>query len=86
MRCRFYLRLTVADKPGVLADITRMLADEGISISSVVQHEAGEGSTEPVPLVILTHTAETGRFRAALRKIAALPAVAAPPVSYAMGD
>jgi homoserine dehydrogenase len=86
VRCRFYLRLTVADKPGVLADITRMLADEGISISSVVQHEAGEGSIEPVPLVILTHTAETGRFRAALRKIAALPAVAAPTVSYAMGD
>jgi hypothetical protein len=52
----------------------------------VVQHEAGEGATEPVPLVILTHTAETGRFRAALRKTAALPAVAAAPVSYAMGD
>jgi homoserine dehydrogenase len=86
VRSRFYLRLTVADRPGVLADITRILADEGISISSVVQHEAGEGATDPVPLVILTHTAETGRFRAALRKIAALPAVAAAPVSYAMGD
>jgi homoserine dehydrogenase len=86
VRSRFYLRLTVADRPGVLADITRILADEGISISSVVQHEAGEGATEPVTLVILTHTAETGRFRAALRKTAALAAVAAPPVSYAMGD
>ncbi|HEX4608210.1 MAG TPA: homoserine dehydrogenase [Urbifossiella sp.] len=86
VRSRFYLRLTVADRPGVLADITRILADEGISISSVVQHEAGEGATEPVTLVILTHTAQTGRFRAALRKIAALPAVATPPVSYAMGD
>ncbi|HYH67046.1 MAG TPA: homoserine dehydrogenase [Urbifossiella sp.] len=86
VRSRFYLRLTVADRPGVLADITRILADEGISISSVVQHEAGEGETRPVPLVILTHTAETGRFRSALRKIAALGAVTAPPVSYAMGD
>jgi homoserine dehydrogenase len=86
VRSRFYLRLTVADRPGVLADITRILADEGISISSVVQHEAGEGATEPVPLVILTHTAETGRFRAALRRIDALPAVAAPAVSYSMGD
>ncbi|QDU21500.1 homoserine dehydrogenase [Urbifossiella limnaea] len=86
VRSRFYLRLTVADRPGVLADITRILADEGISISSVVQHEAGEGATEPVPLVILTHTAETGRFRAALRKMATLSAVSAPPVSYAMGD
>jgi len=86
VRSRFYLRLTVADRPGVLADITRILADEGISISSVVQHEAGEGGTEPVTLVILTHTAETGRFRTALRKIAALGAVSAPLVSYAMGD
>ncbi len=86
VRSRFYLRLTVADRPGVLADITRILADEGISISSVVQHEAGEAAKEPVPLVILTHTAETGRFRAALRKMAALPVVAAPPVSYSMGD
>ncbi|MFO0801111.1 MAG: homoserine dehydrogenase [Gemmataceae bacterium] len=86
VRSRFYLRLTVADRPGVLADITRILADEGISISSVVQHEAGEGATEPVPLVILTHTAETGRFRAALSKMAALSAVSGPPVSYAMGD
>ncbi|MBN9522824.1 homoserine dehydrogenase [bacterium] len=86
VRSRFYLRLTVADRPGVLADITRILADEGISISSVVQHEAGEAAKEPVPLVILTHTAETGRFRTALRKMAALPTVAAPPVSYSMGD
>lgn len=86
VRSRFYLRLTVADRPGVLADITRILADEGISISSVVQHEAGEAAKEPVALVILTHTAETGRFRAALRKMTALPAVAASPVSYSMGD
>jgi homoserine dehydrogenase len=86
VRSRFYLRLTVADRPGVLADITRILADEGISISSVVQHEAGEGATEPVPLVILTHTAETGRFRNALRRIAALQAVSAQPVAYSMGD
>ncbi len=86
VRSRFYLRLTVADRPGVLADITRILADERISISSVVQHEAGEGATEPVPLVILTHTAETGRFRSALQRIGALEAVAAEPVAYSMGD
>jgi homoserine dehydrogenase len=86
VRSRFYLRLLVADRPGVLADITRILADERISISSVVQHEAGEGVAEPVPLVIVTHYAGTGRFRAALAKINALPAVAAPAVFYSMGD
>lgn len=88
VRSRFYLRLLVADRPGVLADITRILADEQISISSVVQHEAGagEGAAEPVPLVIVTHSAETGEFRHAIDKINRLEAVAAPAVFYAMGD
>jgi len=86
VRSRFYLRLLVADRPGVLADITRILADEQISVSGVVQHEAGEGASEPVPLVLVTHTAETGRFKAALGKIDRLPAAAAPAVFYAMGD
>jgi homoserine dehydrogenase len=86
VRSRFYLRLLVADKPGVLADITRILADQGISISSVVQHEAAEDGTGPVPLVIVTHYAETGRFKAALGRINALPVVAVPAVFYSMGD
>ena len=87
VRSRFYLRLLVADKPGVLADVTRILADEQISISSVVQHEAAEGTDpEPLPLVIVTHYAETGRFKAALAKIDALKSVAAPAVFYSMGD
>jgi homoserine dehydrogenase len=87
VRSRFYLRLLVADKPGVLADVTRILADERISISSVVQHEAAEGTDpQPLPLVIVTHYAETGRFRAALAKIDALASVAAPAVCYSMGD
>jgi homoserine dehydrogenase len=93
VRSRFYLRLLVADKPGVLADVTRILADEHISISSVVQHEAPESEPgvptpglPPVPLVIVTHYAETGRFKAALRKINALSTVAAPAVFFSMGD
>jgi homoserine dehydrogenase len=76
----------VADKPGVLADVTRILADEQISISSVVQHEAAENSGGPVPLVIVTHYAETGRFKAALAKINALTTSAAPAVFFSMGD
>ena len=86
VRSRFYLRLLVADRPGVLADVTRILADEHISISSVVQHEAAEDGGGPVPLVIVTHYAETGRFKAAIAKINALDTVAAPAVFFSMGD
>ena len=86
VRSRFYLRLLVADQPGVLADITRILADERISISSLVQHEAAEGGSGPVPLVIVTHYAETGAFKAALEKVNALPASSAAAVYFSMGD
>ena len=70
VRSRFYLRLLVPDRPGILADAARILADQGISISSVIQHEAvddPEGVT--VPLVIMTHTALTGAFRNAVEQI-----------------
>jgi homoserine dehydrogenase len=86
VRSRFYLRLLVADRPGVLADITRILADEAISISSLVQHEAAEEGGGPVPLVVVTHYAATGRFRKALERINALESVAAPAVFFSMGD
>lgn len=87
VRSRFYLRLLVADKPGVLADVTRVLADEQISISSVVQHEAVEGREgQRVPLVIVTHYAERSRFDAALARINTLKTVAEPAVFYSMGD
>lgn len=86
VRSRFYLRLQVIDRPGVLADITRVLADEEISISSLVQHEAEEEGGGPVPLVIVTHYASTGRFRKALDRINRLATTAAPPVFFSMGD
>ena len=86
VRSRFYLRLLVADRPGVLADITRILADEEISISSLVQHEAAEEGGGPVPLVVVTHYAATGRFRRAIERINALASVAAPAVFFSMGD
>ena len=86
VRSRFYLRLQVTDKPGVLADITRILADEEISISSLVQHEAQEDGGGPVPLVIVTHYAATGHFRRALERIDKLGTTAAPAVFFSMGD
>ncbi len=83
---RFYLRLLVADRPGVLAEIARILAEQSISISSVVQHEAPETNGGPVPLVIVTHYAQTGNFYAAVERINRLPVVSAPAVFYSMGD
>jgi homoserine dehydrogenase len=87
VRSRFYLRLLVRDEPGTLADICRALANEGISISSVIQHEAQEGHPEQtVPLVIMTHYAATGKFRAAVAAIDQLPSLAAPAVYYSVDD
>ena len=52
----YYLRMRVMDKPGVLADITRILADSEISIEAMVQKEPGEGE-RIVDIVLLTHRA-----------------------------
>jgi homoserine dehydrogenase len=87
VRSRFYLRLLVADRPGVLAEIARELAQHQISISSVIQHEAlddQEGDT--VPVVIMTHTAVSGDFRAAVAEIDRLGCVTAPSVYYPVAD
>jgi homoserine dehydrogenase len=87
VRCRFYLRAMVRDAPGVLGEIAQELAKHNISISSVIQHEAlddQEGNL--VPLVIMTHTAMTGAFRAALAEIDKLACVSAPSVYYPVAE
>src|SRR5262249_23342096 len=87
VRSRFYLRLLVADRPGVLAEIARVLADHQISISSVIQHEAlDEQEGDTVPLVIMTHTAPTGEFRGAAGEIDRMGCVAGPAVYYPVAD
>jgi homoserine dehydrogenase len=87
VRTRFYLRLLVDDRPGVLAEVTRVLAQHQISISSVIQHEApDEEEGNRVQLVIMTHTAPTGEFRAAAAQMDRLTCVAAPGVYYPVGD
>ncbi|WP_334133485.1 homoserine dehydrogenase [Tepidimonas sp.] len=79
----YYLRLRVADQPGVLAEVTGILARAGISIDAVLQREAdqvgGEGSTQ-TDLIILTHDTREGTMNAALAAIQALPTVLAPVV------
>ncbi len=73
----YYLRLTVEDKPGVLARLTGILGDAGISIEAIKQKEPAEGETQ-VPLVMLTHEVEEGRMNQAIAAIEALDVVTAP--------
>jgi homoserine dehydrogenase len=68
---RYYLRFDVKDCPGVVASITRLLADRDISISSMIQDEA-KGKNGNVPLVILTHAAPAKALKSALAEIATL--------------
>jgi homoserine dehydrogenase len=73
----YYLRLRVADQTGVLADLTRILADEGISIDGLIQREAGEGEHQ-TDLIILTHDTVEARMNAAIGRMQTLPSVHAP--------
>ena len=70
----YYLRLRVLDKPGVLARITRILADSRISIDAMVQKEPGEGESR-VDIVMLTHRAIEKNVDRALARIERLPTV-----------
>ncbi|MCP4944864.1 MAG: homoserine dehydrogenase [Planctomycetaceae bacterium] len=74
---RYYFRLSVSNHPGTLASIAAVLAQHGISIASVIQHEGREGGPQrdPVPLVIMTHMATEGEARAATDDIQALDSV-----------
>ncbi|MBX3663691.1 MAG: homoserine dehydrogenase [Burkholderiales bacterium] len=69
-----YLRLRVEDKAGVLADITRILANEGISIEALVQKEPSAGEKQ-VDIILLTHLAQEKKVDAAIARIEALPVV-----------
>jgi homoserine dehydrogenase len=81
---RFYLRLMARDEPGVLAQVTRILGREGISLSAILQHEANDGHI--VPVVITTHIAREGALRAALKEIDELTAIQKPTVCLRIID
>ena len=70
----YYLRLRVLDRPGVLADITRILADMSISIDAMVQKEPSEGE-EQVDIIMLTHLTQEKNINAAIQRIELLPVV-----------
>ena len=73
----YYFRMRVADQPGVLADIARILADGRISINAMFQREPSEGENQ-TDIIMLTHTAVERDVNAAIRRIEALPTVLAP--------
>ena len=74
VRTSYYLRLRVEDKPGVLADITRILADQQISIDAMNQREPEEGEDQ-TDIVMLTHLACEKNIDAAIQRMEALPVV-----------
>ncbi|GCE80189.1 homoserine dehydrogenase [Komagataeibacter oboediens] len=80
----YYLRLNVEDRPGVIADITAVLRDNGVSLRSMLQHadahEVRPDGTHAVPLVLLTHRTNEAAMQHALHHIAELPAVLDKPV------
>jgi homoserine dehydrogenase len=82
---RFYIRLMVKDQPGVFAQIGRILADNAISISGVLQHE-GRGPDNTVPVVITTHPNRQDKLTASLKGLAELDTVCAKPVCIRIVD
>ncbi len=70
----YYLRLRVEDKSGVLADITRILADQQISIDAMIQREPDEGEMQ-TDIIMLTHITKEKSIDSAIAKIEALPVV-----------
>lgn len=70
----YYLRMNVSDQPGVLADLTRILADATISIDAMLQKEPAEGETR-TDIIFLTHQTQEKNVTAAIAKMEGLPTV-----------
>jgi homoserine dehydrogenase len=75
LRTRYYMRMTVADRPGVLAQIASILGKNAISIATVIQQEADE-ATQTAEIVITTHEAQEKAVQDSLKEVAALEVVA----------
>ncbi len=80
-----YLRLGVADQAGVLANVTGVLAEFGISIDAMLQQPASQGH-EQTELIILTHVAQEAVMNAAIQKIQQLPTVLHPVIRIRKED
>jgi len=81
----YYLRMRAADRPGVLADVARMLADQSISIDAMIQKEAPEGE-DATDIIMLTHQTIEKNINAAILKIEDLPTIRGKIVRLRMED
>ena len=84
LRGRYYLRLTVVDRPGVLARIASVMARARVSIASVLQSPAGR--PRAASLVLTTHESDEQSIRSTLASIARLPSVLERPLPLRIGD
>ena len=71
LETHYYIRFTVQDRPGVMAVIGRALADEEVSIESMIQHRHAEGSAFPATMSIVTHRAREAAVQAAIARVEA---------------
>lgn len=74
IKTAYYLRLNAEDKPGVLADVTKILADQNISIEAIIQKEPCKGETS-LPIIMLTQQTLEKEMNAAIEKMEALPTI-----------
>ncbi len=77
LKCSYYLRLSVIDRPGVLAEVTDIFRTQKISLRSFLQHSHKPG--EPVQLVLTTHATQEAAMLSAMRSIARLESVEGKP-------
>ncbi len=77
VQSRYYMRITCADEPGVLAQIAAILGKHNISITSLLQHESPQSAATTVPVIITTDKAREGNVRKALAEIDALDVIKA---------
>ena len=74
VRTAYYLRMQARDKPGVLADVARILGDQGISIEALIQKEPSEDA-DTVPLIMLTHQVRERSMNEAIQRIEGLDSI-----------
>jgi homoserine dehydrogenase len=81
---RYYLRLTVKDRPGVLARVAKVMADQHVSIASVIQNRADR--PDAASIVLTTHDSNEGAIQSTIARLAKLPVVLERPLLLRIGD
>jgi homoserine dehydrogenase len=74
LRARYYMRMEVADQPGVLGQIARCFGEQGVSIASVIQQETDEAA-QTAEIVVMTHVAREEAVQKTMKEVADLPVV-----------